>query len=309
MRAFIAMPFSENFKPHWEAIQEVCQALDITTFRVDQNLSYERHIDLAIRKEIEESDFMIAILTGDKTKTVPNANVAFEVGYAQGIGKEVVLLADSIECLPFDFKQQRTSLYHDDVAQMKLCLEKELKLILEMLHKKQKEQLQAFFKEISRCLDIVVSPEFRFFKEALGYQNDQLWCGFYYFKDKYFLLYTVCVGEDLRKLDIHAWLSNTTYQTEQKAFAKKYYEAMRRSVGYDVAFNFEVTAASNALTRTLDKNFLSQTLSFPQFIFSLRQQVYTNEALTVALRLKAFIETLQPVFVDFVKQKNLPDIL
>lgn len=38
MRAFIAMPFPEQFNSHWQTIKKVCQQLQVKTYRVDKFL-------------------------------------------------------------------------------------------------------------------------------------------------------------------------------------------------------------------------------------------------------------------------------
>ncbi len=299
MRVFIAMPFSKSFDLYWQAIQEICKKYELETFRVDKNLSYERNIDIAIRKEILQSDFMIALLTGDQVVQIPNPNVAYEVGYAHGIGKEVILLAESVQCLPFDFKQQRTCLYQSDIETFKQLLSQEIDLLKPKLEAETREKLRNFFAEISRCLSIIVGPEYRFFKEAIGYQEDRIWHGIYFFKDKYFLQYTISCGDDPSKVELQVWLADDQIRAEQKAFIRRSYDEIRRYLGYDVAIFLDEKKGIAPISLGASKNLILQSMAFET------RNPSTKEALTVALKLKTWIEVLQPIFVEFAKIKGM----
>jgi hypothetical protein len=54
---------------------------------------------------IEEADFIIADLTGK------NANVFYEVGICHALEKLVLLLAQSMDDVPFDLRHRRVLLY------------------------------------------------------------------------------------------------------------------------------------------------------------------------------------------------------
>lgn len=58
-----------------------------------------------VRTAINESRIIIADLTGK------NANVFYEVGIAHGTGKSVLLLAQSVEDVPFDLRHRRVLVY------------------------------------------------------------------------------------------------------------------------------------------------------------------------------------------------------
>jgi hypothetical protein len=58
-----------------------------------------------IRSSIQAADIVIADLTGK------NANVFYEVGIAHTVGKPVLLMAQSIDDVPFDLRHRRVLLY------------------------------------------------------------------------------------------------------------------------------------------------------------------------------------------------------
>ena len=58
-----------------------------------------------IRRAIQEADIVIADLTGQ------NANVFYEVGIAHAVDKPVLLLAQSLDDVPFDLRHRRILIY------------------------------------------------------------------------------------------------------------------------------------------------------------------------------------------------------
>jgi hypothetical protein len=72
-----------------------------------------------IRASIETAALVVADLTGR------NANVFYEVGIAHAINKPVLLMAQSIEDVPFDLRNRRVLLYEYSLPGGKL-LEKRL---------------------------------------------------------------------------------------------------------------------------------------------------------------------------------------
>ena len=58
-----------------------------------------------IRSSIQAADIVVADLTGK------NANVFYEVGIAHTVGKPVLLMAQSIDDVPFDLRHRRVLLY------------------------------------------------------------------------------------------------------------------------------------------------------------------------------------------------------
>lgn len=103
-QVFIAMPFARDFDPIWKAIREVCLRYSLYAYRADQ-VAAPGDITAQIIAAIEQSLFIVADLSGG------NVNVAFEVGYGCALAKDLVLLVDDVDSLPFDFRNLRAIEY------------------------------------------------------------------------------------------------------------------------------------------------------------------------------------------------------
>jgi hypothetical protein len=102
------MPFRQELDRVHRAIQEAV-VLDngLVCERADDIYSAGIVIDEVWRK-LCEAQIVIADATGK------NANVFYEMGLAHAIGKEVVILVQTISDIPFDFQHRRVILYHPD---------------------------------------------------------------------------------------------------------------------------------------------------------------------------------------------------
>jgi formylglycine-generating enzyme required for sulfatase activity len=109
-RAFIAMPFAQNFHPVYIAIREACERLGITSIRIDEVWARE-DIYKQIEEEILKSDFLIADFTGDRMLEVANPNVVHEATFARVNKKYLVLIAQDHKCLPFDWRTRPAVIY------------------------------------------------------------------------------------------------------------------------------------------------------------------------------------------------------
>jgi nucleoside 2-deoxyribosyltransferase len=106
-RCFIVMPFGQ------EALQVVYEEFVKPTLIEKCHLDCERGDDVFgsnvimddILESIRKADIVLADLTGK------NANVFYEVGICHALGKPVLLLAQSIEDVPFDLRHRRVLLY------------------------------------------------------------------------------------------------------------------------------------------------------------------------------------------------------
>ncbi len=58
-----------------------------------------------VSSSIEQADLLVADLTGR------NPNVFYEVGIGHALGKPVLLLAQSLDDIPFDLRHRRVLLY------------------------------------------------------------------------------------------------------------------------------------------------------------------------------------------------------
>jgi hypothetical protein len=107
-KCFIVMPFSEH------DLNEVYEAIVKPTI-VDCGLICERGDDSTgsreiiddIMKSITQSDLIVADLTRK------NANVFYEIGIAHALNKEVLLLSQTLDDVPFDLRHRRVLLYQN----------------------------------------------------------------------------------------------------------------------------------------------------------------------------------------------------
>jgi hypothetical protein len=102
---FVLMPFNEEIDQVYEDhIKPVVESSGIICQRAD-NVYSTGLITSDIWEKIVRARFIIADLTGK------NPNVFYEVGLAHALGKEVVLLTQSMDHVPFDLKALRCIVY------------------------------------------------------------------------------------------------------------------------------------------------------------------------------------------------------
>lgn len=102
---FILMPFAEEMRPIYDDhIRPIVESEGISCLRADEIVGVNL-ITFDIWEKINRARFIIADLTGQ------NPNVFYELGLAHALGKEVILLAQSIDDVPFDLKAMRCIIY------------------------------------------------------------------------------------------------------------------------------------------------------------------------------------------------------
>jgi hypothetical protein len=111
--AFVVMQFNP---PEYEelfndVITPVCDKMGLEAFRSSQTY-YPGLVIADIQRQIRESRVIIAEITP------VNPNVYYEVGYADAIGKPVILIADGgkLDQLPFDVRAFRTLFYENTIG-------------------------------------------------------------------------------------------------------------------------------------------------------------------------------------------------
>jgi hypothetical protein len=130
-RCFLVMPYSEPWSQGVEAVvRESCEAAGVE-FTIAKTME-GRHASQDIWFGISGSAIVIADLTG------ANANVTYELGLADAIGREVIILCQGTQ-VPFDFLGQRMTVYENSVAGA-LALRNDL---VERLKKAKARQLAA----------------------------------------------------------------------------------------------------------------------------------------------------------------------
>jgi len=111
-KAFVVMQFNtpEYEELYRDVIKPVCESMGLNPFRASD--TYSPGLVVAdIARQIAESRVIIAEITP------VNANVYYEVGYADALGKPVILIADkSMRELPFDVRPYRTIFYENSIG-------------------------------------------------------------------------------------------------------------------------------------------------------------------------------------------------
>jgi len=102
---FVAMPFDKKLDDVFHyGIQNAVNRAGFLCERADQ-ISFTGDILDLIKRRIKKASLLIADLT------TTNPNVYLEVGYAWGLGKPTVLIAQDVQELKFDVKGQKCIIY------------------------------------------------------------------------------------------------------------------------------------------------------------------------------------------------------
>jgi len=102
---FVAMPFDNKLDDVFHyGIQNAVNRAGFLCERADQ-ISFTGDILDLIKRRIKKASLLIADLT------TTNPNVYLEVGYAWGLGKPTVLIAQDVQDLKFDVKGQKCIIY------------------------------------------------------------------------------------------------------------------------------------------------------------------------------------------------------
>lgn len=106
--AFVAMWFDDTMKEAREAIKQAVEECGYQ-FRIIDEKEHNNQIVPEIFYEIKQSRFVISDLTGHRT------GVYYEAGFAEGIGKQVILTCrqDDFEMRHFDVAQKSTVIWAD----------------------------------------------------------------------------------------------------------------------------------------------------------------------------------------------------
>ena len=96
---FVIMSFAETgqYKDLYASIKRVCEKYEYDAQRVDESNLLKRIIP-EIMRQVRQSAFVVA----DVTEAKPN--VFYELGFSDGLGKEVILTAKAGTELPFDIQ-------------------------------------------------------------------------------------------------------------------------------------------------------------------------------------------------------------
>ena len=96
----VMMPFDRGFDPVYEAIQSACTSQRFDTIRVDEIYRPTKVMD-DVLKTIVQSRLVISDLTGH------NPNVLYEIGLAHALDREVIMIVQNVQDVPFDLNHIR----------------------------------------------------------------------------------------------------------------------------------------------------------------------------------------------------------
>ncbi|WP_053215365.1 MULTISPECIES: hypothetical protein [Priestia] len=130
-KIFFIMPFDTEFNDMYEHIKQVIEEENAIyeVFRAD-NLLNQQNILKDIVLAINDSDLIVADLTD------LNANVFYELGLAHALRKDVILLTQQLDELPFDLRSYRVISYSNHFKKIQE-LENNLKRMLNEIQKGQ----------------------------------------------------------------------------------------------------------------------------------------------------------------------------
>lgn len=110
--AFVIMPFDPEFNDVFEKLlKPPLEAAGFRVQRADTSLDQENILKSIVRG-ISESQVVLADLTAR------NPNVLYELGIAHGLDKPTVLVAQSIDDIPFDLRSYRVKPYSFDFREV-----------------------------------------------------------------------------------------------------------------------------------------------------------------------------------------------
>lgn len=120
----VLMPSAKRFDERYTlGVKEPLEGLGVSCERVEE-LDFAGDIVKKIFEIIGEATLIVADMSGR------NPNVFYEVGYAHGLGKPVVLLTEKVDDIPFDLKGQRHIIYGRSIVRLR---EELLKTVREIL--------------------------------------------------------------------------------------------------------------------------------------------------------------------------------
>ncbi len=141
--AFVLMPFDKSFDDIYRiGIQETAQQCDVYASRLDDQL-FDSNMVSEIYRQIDKADFIIADMTGR------NANVFYEVGYADARKKLVLLLTQNAEDIPFDFRQRPHIIYEGEIQKLRKELTKRIDWAKTEVEKRTREKINISFDILS----------------------------------------------------------------------------------------------------------------------------------------------------------------
>lgn len=103
---FVLTPFHSRFNEEFYTIKTICQNAGLKCLRGDETY-INGDIFPIVLKYILKADFIIANIDGR------NSNVLYELGIAQALDKNVILISKQPEDLPIDIQSRKFIIYKD----------------------------------------------------------------------------------------------------------------------------------------------------------------------------------------------------
>lgn len=103
---FVLTPFHPDYWSTFEVVQNVCNRLGLSALRGDE--TSEPDVFGHILRQIVRARIVLALIDGR------NANVYYELGIANALGKRTIIVSQAPEEAPFDLKNRRMLIYQDD---------------------------------------------------------------------------------------------------------------------------------------------------------------------------------------------------
>ncbi len=121
---FVIMPFSDQFTEVYEkGIKFATESMSKRCVRVDEEI-FTGGIMNRIRENLLKANIVVVELTQK------NPNVYYELGIAHAYGKQVIMLAQDINNIPFDLRHLRIVIYSkDDPSKLAVTLAKEMQYL------------------------------------------------------------------------------------------------------------------------------------------------------------------------------------
>jgi hypothetical protein len=121
---FVLMPYGKNWsQPVYDSIARSARAARYTC-GIARDIANTGGIMQQIWESVRKADAIVADLTDN------NSNVLYETGIAHALGKEVVLITQDVNSLPFDLRALRCIQYRESDL---VTLERELQLFLQSI--------------------------------------------------------------------------------------------------------------------------------------------------------------------------------
>ncbi|HEX3067111.1 MAG TPA: hypothetical protein VHX14_00955 [Thermoanaerobaculia bacterium] len=122
---FVVMQFAPEWSDVYElGIKPACEAAGATCQRVDEQIFLENMLE-RIYRQVEDADIVVAEMSGR------SPNVFYEVGYAHGVRKSVILLTREAADIPFDLQHFPHIVYGQSIATLKRELERKVQWCVE----------------------------------------------------------------------------------------------------------------------------------------------------------------------------------